>query len=258
NVRIGYEASGDGRVTVSGSGSRLDATGEIQVSASGDGSLTVSDGGAVTADGITMGDIASKQSRMLVTGAGSQVDLNWLAVRGMGGASVDIKDGGVVNTGSASVGDWIFASGVLYGTSGTVVIENAGSQLNISGDLSVGGFDGSITVRDHGLLTSGDAFIGSWYADSLDAVPGTGGTVLVDGEGSAWHSTGTLFIGMDGFGELNIRNGADVTSASGVIGNSRPTEEIAGHGVVNVEGNGSTWNSGDLLVIGQEGDGTLT
>ena len=76
--------------------------------------------------------------------------------------------------------------------------------------------------------------------------------MTVDGTGSTWTNSGSLYVGNCGNGTLNITGGGAVSNTNGYIGyNSGST------GTVTVAGTGSTWtNSGDLDV-GNYGSGTL-
>ena len=55
---------------------------------------------------------------------------------------------------------------------------------------------------------------------------GSAGTVTVDGTGSTWTNSGTLYVGYDcGSGTLNITNGGAVTVTA-----LRPLSPVPGHG----------------------------
>jgi T5SS/PEP-CTERM-associated repeat protein len=74
------------------------------------------------------------------------------------------------------------------------------------------------------------------------------GKVVVDGTGSSW-TNGTLYVGANGTGALEITAGAQVNSALSFIGDN-------GYGTVTIDGAGSTWTAGQLA-IGNFGSATL-
>ncbi len=59
-------------------------------------------------------------------------------------------------------------------------------------------------------------------------------------------------IGKKGHGTLNISNGATVTSVAASIG-----EIDVGEGIVNLQGEGSSWNIESRLYVGYSGKGRL-
>jgi T5SS/PEP-CTERM-associated repeat protein/autotransporter-associated beta strand protein len=257
NALVGDEAGGSGTIDVHGAGSRLNVRWELQVGTTGGGSLSVTDGGAVSADGIFLGSERSEgEIRMEVAGAGSQVDAgSALGVSSIGGSTLEIRDGAVVDSSYGNVGDWVFSSGVYYDTSGTALIEGAGSRWTVSDGFRVGQNDGAMTVRDGGVLATGDAEVGMVYSDRLGVVPGTRAKVLVDGAASAWESTGTIAVGLNDKGLLDVRNGATVASVGGIVGRDVNTGGNAG--LVRVADAGSAWTMSGQLVVGAAGRGRL-
>ena len=51
---------------------------------------------------------------------------------------------------------------------------------------------------------------------SSGSFAGRTGTVTVDGAGSSWTNSGSLFVGYSGTGTLTIANGGAVSAASGM------------------------------------------
>jgi fibronectin-binding autotransporter adhesin len=84
---------------------------------------------------------------------------------------------------------------------------------------------------------------------------GVGGTVTVDGAGSAWIETGSVYVGFNGSGSLYIQNGGAVGNAAGYIAFGTTTGYAAA-GTVTVSGS-STWTNSSTLQIGGSGNGTL-
>lgn len=161
-----------------------------------------------------------------------------------GGALVNagtlgVKSGGVLNT------SHLFAA-IDIGSTAAVAVDGAGSLLNSTGDLAIGG-SGAATLTITNGGTASDAM------GVLGANAGSSGTATVAGAGSAWINSTDLLVGADGIGKLNILNGGVVSDASANVGNGTPSQ-----GSVVVDGAGSTWiNTGDVSV-GLGGSGTVT
>jgi len=72
--------------------------------------------------------------------------------------------------------------------------------------------------------------------------------------GTPWNTGGVLVVGYSSTGELEIIAGGTVTNTNGTIGFS-----LGATGTVTVTGANSRWtNTGDILVVGNSGTGTLT
>lgn len=112
---------------------------------------------------------------------------------------------------------------------------NLGATAVSVGDVATG----TVTVNGGSTVTSGQARLG--FAPTGD------GVATVSGAGSRWDIDNNIFIvGRQGTGELNITAGALVTSGVGSVGRFAGSD-----GVVNIDGDGSTWrNQRDLLLGG--------
>ena len=69
--------------------------------------------------------------------------------------------------------------------------------------------------------------------------------VTVDGTGSTWTNTFSLFVGDSGTGALTIQNGGKVTNTGGTIGSN-----AGSNGMATVDGAGSTWTNNNNLFVG--------
>ena len=192
----------------------------------GGGDATVGTGGKLTA------------SAAVVTGVGS----TWTNPNGygsnfyvgeVGASTLDIMAGGKVTSGLAYLG---------YGSE--VTVNGDASTWDVSG-LSIG--SGALNITDGGIVnTAGAATIG--------ANAGSTGVVNVDGADSAWKMpyNGSLFLGYQGTGNLNVTNGGFVYGGQTIIGGSAV-------GNVRIDGPGSNWYSnhdiqvskGELAVTNQ-------
>ncbi len=160
-------------------------------------------------------------------------------------------------TGSSS-SDWFTMSNWDTGalpTSGTFVyIGTATNAPVISGAAANGNYvnigyttSGTLTISGAGTLTSANA-------SYLGATAGATGTVTVTGAGSSWAAGTALTVASSANGALTISNGGSVTTTTTTtLGN------LAGlTGTVTVKGTGSTWGAGDVLYVGNYGNGYLS
>jgi len=93
---------------------------------------------------------------------------------------------------------------------------------------------GEVSVSDGDTVVSKSAM--------LAYMPGSSGSVNVEGAGSAWTSYGGFTIGFGGPGILSIKNGGRVISAGGEVGVDDPS-------AVTVDGAGSTWLCRGNLIL---------
>ncbi len=226
-------------------------TGYLRIAESGLGSLAITNGSSVSTSSIFIASTFDAYGSLTVEGENSTlssaVGLNMI-IGNLGTADLLIRDQGNV-VGSATFGEG-------EGSTGTGLVEGQYSRL--TGSVTVGGAGtGSLTIRDQAVVTSGSAnYIGR---------DGTGqGEVIVSGEGSRWTaagmyaSSGTIWVGFSGKGTLRIENGATVASGTGTLGStSTPTyiggqpASLKGEGHVTITGDGSAWEIGTELIVGQ-------
>jgi T5SS/PEP-CTERM-associated repeat protein len=159
------------------------------------------------------------------------------------------QTGGTTSTGARlSIGDGV-------GANGTYSISGSNSTLNVAHEIFVGnagtGFlsaSGGATVYSRG--TGGG---------HLGFLPGSSGTVTLDGAGTAWiipdfpSTFGVVHVGLAGTGALAISNGALLANRESWVG-----QDSGSAGSVVVTGIGSRWNLTDQLTIGHAGIGSLT
>ncbi|MDP6634087.1 MAG: PEP-CTERM sorting domain-containing protein [Phycisphaerae bacterium] len=174
-------------------------------------------------------------------------------------------------------------SGMMFvggsGRDGSVVLRN-GAQVSIGGDLRVGDSvvadsTGQVVVEsDADVLIDGDVLIATGELSGQDGtmmVTGPGATFTQNGAsrvtvGAAWGSSGSLSvlynavfttgtggITVNGDSMLNVRGGADLSTATGAIGYVASPST----GTTIVDGAGSTWNVGGDLEVGHNGSGML-
>jgi T5SS/PEP-CTERM-associated repeat protein len=239
DINIGRSSNAPGIVTVDGAGSQLTNSGVLRVGSGGAGTLTVQNGGLASSSvGVFIGNFGSTGTAT-VTGAGSQLNSAGQLVVGTGGpGTLTIQSDGVVSSGSA--GTFIGNAGNV----GTVTVDGAGSQLNTSGELTVGaGGPGALTVQNGGVVSSQDTRIG------IDS--GSTGTLTVNGLGSQLNNTAELDIGFGGEGTLSVTDGGTVGDAVAIVGTS-----AGSNGSVLVDA--GTWTTTGSLTIGSAGAGEVT
>jgi len=143
-MQIADEAGSTGAVSVSGPGSAINISGPdsfIEVGRSGTGSLGVTDGAQVTAQFVGFGINAGGYGTGLVAGAGSAINAggynSGIAVGRYGSGWLTVTTGGFVTTNNIGIGQ-------RYGSYGSVLVTDAGSQLVTAG------VDNTISVGDEG------------------------------------------------------------------------------------------------------------
>lgn len=194
-------------------------------------------------DASTFSGAISGKGAILKEGAGT-IDLTgnsgtFTGVVQVDGGTLGIKAGGVLNSSG------LFAGG-LAGSTGAFVVDGAGSVLNSSSLLALGGDGtGALTVTNGGKVS--DSF------GVLGVNAGSTGLVTVTGAGSTWTNGTGLLVGVDGAGALNIVNGGGVSSAFAAVGNGSGAQ-----GTVIVDGTGSSWANSGNLFVGLDGTGTLS
>ncbi|HET6156890.1 MAG TPA: cadherin-like domain-containing protein [Dongiaceae bacterium] len=265
-LAIGYEATSSGHVTVAGAGSRIQITQEIVpagphygygpfISINGQGSLTVQNLGQVSVTGpyasLDAGGRAGSNVHVVVTNGGSIVvdgkDAS-INVGQQGTGTLEITGGGSVTTEFMNI-----ANG--FGSTGTVLVSGAGSELITAGldnTIQVGrGGTGALTVENGGLVKALNFVVGR-DGTGTATIDGAGSKIVVSSDeglnaepytyesgfvriSRSNGSTGTLNV-VNG-GELEIRSGigvnTDTYGAGLAIGRDATS---AGHVLVSGEG----------------------
>jgi fibronectin-binding autotransporter adhesin len=270
SAMIGYEDTATGAAVVSGAGSQWNVEGGMRVGWNGNGSLRIESGGRVSSGNNFNSWLAyqpESTGAVTVTGAGSQWTSGFqLYVGHRGQATVDVTDGGVINTLSTKLG-------FDPGASGTVTVTGVGSKWNNTSLFEVGTSGiGKLTVADGGEVTTGTLYAsladlfgnGTISATkgavvdatlSFDAAHGTtaqtsfglGGTLKVTAAG------GDLGVGYKTSGIMSVTDGVQITSNLGYL-----AYKPGSTGTATVSGVGSKWTTTDDLNVGYRGNGSLT
>ncbi len=208
--------------------------------------LTISDGGSLTLDEANGEFTADYAAVLTVTGATAQ----------MTGGGLNLFTASAVFDDHARVTTTYGRLASLFDDNVASVTVRGGAQWT-SGSLTLGGASGgtaTLTIEDGGNVTVTD----SLYIVSGPSAPAN--VVTVTGAGSTLQA-GLIAVGSVYQGQLNISNGATVTSDTATLG-ADGTYDFAtagtypGQGVAIVSG-GSQWDTG-ALSVGVFGTGALT
>lgn len=200
-IRIGYGATGDGEITVTGGDSLLEAeTAGIIVGQSGKGALTIDDGAtAKTSDGsgwIELGYEAAGVGEITVQN-GSTLEAGGapILVGRLGKGTLNVLGGSEAH----SSGELFVAGG--ENATGDVLVSGTDSKyISDSGYASTIGWigTGTLTIEDRGLVQVNAMLIG---------VDPTGhGTVTLIDSGSTLK-VNNLAVGLEGIGGLYVNDG---------------------------------------------------
>lgn len=244
-VYIGYGVGSTGQVTVDAAA--LAVQYEVEVGWRGDGSLTVRNGGIVSCGSARIGVNAGGAGARGTVSSALVDDADWtiagpLSVGGGETGELEILNGGAVWCDSASIG-----AALTGDPNGRVLVHGQGSRLAVSTVLAVGGvyvvspYDpsgaGRLTVSGGAQVTSAEGQIGTYEQSS--------GTVVVDD--ANWNVSGTLFVGREGEGRLEVRNGGQVTAFNALVGWGSGGDP---NGTAVVDGSGSGLAVNGLLAVG--------
>jgi outer membrane autotransporter protein len=219
---VGSRSGNAGTVIVDGTGSSWTNAGTLILGAGdldgGDGTLTITNGATVGSSDAWIAQGFNAVGVATVSGPGSRWDLSGnldLGNRTGSDGALIIADGGVVASVDGTVA-------VNSGGTADVDINGTGSHWELAGALRVGsvGGIGTVDIADGGTVHSAIGNVG------------LNSRVSVSGSGSSWLADGALNVAS---GQLDVTDGAEVSSASSII-----TGTI---GVATVRGAGSRWSA---------------
>ncbi|HEY4201822.1 MAG TPA: autotransporter domain-containing protein [Devosiaceae bacterium] len=240
NVDVGRDASGQGTVNVTGTGSLWTIDGSLTLGDNGFGTLLIDSKGAVAAQSSVLGNTADATGTITVDGLGSQLNLTGnLEIGEAGTGDVTVRNGGVLTMSTSLVG-------MLAGSSGTMTVDGAGSKLVTDVGFYIGeNGSGSALIKDGADVTAGSVALGRFM--------GSRGDITVTGVGSTVTDHSDFIVGSVNAGTLTVAAGGEVTTdAFGELGYF-----TGSNGSAAVTDSGSAWNIGGKLEIGRGGTGSL-
>ena len=210
DTQFALNAGSKASITVAGAGSQFQVLyganeHALNFAASGQAAMTVSAGASVAwNEFVQVAAAAGGRGDIVVTGAGSTWNLNydlWLGSYGTG--TVQVLNGGTMNTPTAKLGEWSGAVGSAT-VSGAGSVWNAGGYSTIGLEFLLGRYGtGLLTVENGGVVhSSGSSELGNY--------PGSRGYATVAGAGSLWDIGGELMIGSS---QANVIAALAVTNA---------------------------------------------
>jgi len=286
---IGFAPLRTGTVNINGAGSDWTNLGDLIVGLNGIGIMNVTGGATVSNDIGYVAQQTPSAGTVTVDGADSTwTNGGTLYVGYRGDGTLDVTNGGTVSNADAYVsivppnsdstvtvedaGSTWTTNGSLYvgpgaalpSPTGLVTVQNGGTA-NVTGTLE---------IRRSGKveLFGGEIHTGSFLKHPATTFTHTGGTLTVDGgtfnPGSTSYTiagannptltltggaidtlTGSITVGTNADGTLNVSGDADLTTAAGYI-----AAGAGSNGSVTVSGAGSTWtNDGSIYVGGNPG-----
>lgn len=231
-----------------------DGIGDLNIGVDDDGHMTidgtngiaiVNSGNVLTAGRVTS-STAAPQSDVIVTGSQAQWNLNKAASFGYRGEStLTVANGGKVLADHHEG----FPSTMNFGhnadSQGSLIVDGAGSELNVDGLLRFG-----LAGNGEGRIANGGK-IQSTYGH-FGLLPSAYGELNVDGVGSSFVGTDNFIIGVQGTGKINVASGGEVTMGVAFVA----SQDSAGVGEINVSGQGSKWSGSSIYLGGGNSSST--
>jgi T5SS/PEP-CTERM-associated repeat protein len=228
NGILGHHPGSTGVATIDGPGSLWSLSGNLTVGVNGAGRLAIRSSATV--------EVA--ETTKLGAGAGNTVTFEngVLTTKSLFAGLGQMLGTGTINT-NGLVSDVNLRFDNTHLLQQQISLHNVSGQevlinLNVDGNSSLGvGISGqsTLTIADGIDVTTKDGYLG--YGT------GSTGTAVVTGDGTSWTSSGQLFVGGEGTGNLTIENGADVMNDIALVKN----------GSIVVAGAGSSWTSSGHL-----------
>lgn len=249
HTHVGYATGATGHLTVTGTGSKWTAGGDLYCGYLGHGTALITAGGTATSQNIVIGGGVGGHGFFHVVGQGaSSSSVFKVAVGSATGSTgtLTIEEGGYIYSGIAAIGEFVNSAG------GAVITGN-NSWWHVHNGMNVGLYGyGELIISEGGRLTSRFGRLG--YA------AGASGYVRIDGSTSHWSAQDYINVGTVAgtAAVMSVENGGKVTSPLITVGAGG---SLAGEGTVE----GYVFNHGFVqpgaiidLTHNDGGAGTLT
>ena len=223
-ANLGLSAGGEGRVTVTGVGSRWTLGTQLTVGATGTGDLTISAGGEVSGGDVILGFSASGIGVATITGAGAKLtSTNNLTVANNGTGTLNVASGGVVDVVSN-----LFVNDPAGTPVGTVNLD--GGSIFIAGAFINNGVfnfsDGLLQVKGNFQPSAALTGLNLNGADT-DDLP----ALDLIGSGTTTNVS-TITVGDNRRGQMLVRQGRVINVAANVVNIGA---SVGGEGTLSVE-----------------------
>jgi len=261
---LGAQEGMEGVVIVTGNNSQWNGA-DIVVGDAGIGQFIVSNGGAVGLAGdLFLGREATGGGIFSIWDATSSLAVGGTIEVGLAGNStLNVLDGATATSqtaiiGAQAEGNLLIGNGGSLATTGTAFLGYEADGIGnatVTGDsstwtqdgLQVGRFgEGNLLIADGGQVTTTATSAVGWGTGSKGRVTITGGGM----NDSQWVAN-LIYVGGTGEGEIEVNDGAKLTTGEARIGHG------SGNGSIVIEGKDSAWNSSGTIYAGDGGSGTL-
>lgn len=272
---VGREGA-TGTLTVAGAGSTVtledqDSVGMAVGRSGGNGTVTLRDGATMTFT--SPGDISLSVGGDSQTGGTGTIALSGEGTALTAGGWSNFGRNGGSGTLEISSGADVSLVGMSAGrdstSTGTVTVTGAGSTLTLQGAnpvdgtapfLTIGRADtsqGTLAISDGGRVALNGGEGQDWVGLTLAREEGTSGTLTLSGAGTAltvdaastgqYGAGGFMGIGRMGEGTVSVTEGA--TLANDSDGWTYVAGFTSGRATVTVDGAGSVWDAGQVLIV---------
>ena len=222
-------------------GTIVDVNDQIVVGQAGTSLAQISGGARMFADDTIIGQSATGDGRIVVTGNTSLWrQANAMTVGDAGRGDLQVLAQGRIENTNVVMGNAMTSVGLA-------LINGTGSVWETTGFMNIG-VNGSATMR---VFEGGRAT--STGAARLATLAFGEGHAEVSGLSSLWAVGTTVTVGEMGLGTVTVLNGGRVTSTNVVVG-----DNAGARGEVTVSGAGSLWEITGTLDVSEPGEASLT
>lgn len=240
DLLIGYDVGGQGSVRVE-SGASLTGTGTLSLGSQGAGRMDV-DAGTVDFWALSAGGSDGGTGDLVLSGGAAFNVTNNATFGYAGDATLNVSGA------SRFAATNLFVGLADVQSHGEVIASGANSEIDIAGQIELGGFGSGAMRIENGAKLSSDTFVAASDA-------GASGNLVLTGSGSVWSNSANAHFGVAGDASLTVLDQAQAQIASNLtVGNAAGagTSTLAiANGQVNVAGDLTQYsNSTYSYVIG--------
>ncbi len=239
---LGKQLDSYGQFVLTDPGSMLTVTRGLSVGGFGSGKFDASNGSQVLANSIAIGGSTTKGT-MTITGQDTLVKATetfW-----MGGTNnnwVKINDGAILDV--YRIGD--------VGDNSAFIFDNGNMNIHVFDPAKLPKFQGTGNININGMVYDRTINIRSQedltFSDQINQQANQDLTLIHHLDQHAFK----FGVGKNENGELNIENGMSLSSLYAYVG-----EYQNSNGLVNISGEGSSWNVKSEIYAGREGNSTI-